>query len=234
MEITEWVPREVIGVHHVGPVSGTGRFVLTDAPASSTVITWQEELAFPWWLGGAVGAKVARPLSSRCGVEMSSPGTAGWWVNAGSAGPTGPTGPTGPIGLIGSFGLRRRGADETDEIALRYGLTPNCLPRCQIDAIFFEEPQVRPNGVSPRFRAHRERWVAVVPDGPIDGVHLRVAAWKQVRHIPNSSDLHGGSPDAGSNRHAPASGLTFLCVDGLAVLGLGVKPSWTGPRVHVD
>jgi hypothetical protein len=62
MEITEWVPQEIIGVRHVGPVSGTGRFALTDAPASSTVIAWDEELAFPWWLGGAVGAQVARPF----------------------------------------------------------------------------------------------------------------------------------------------------------------------------
>jgi len=64
MEITEWVPQEVIGVRHVGPVSGTGRFALTDAPGSSTVIAWDEELVFPWWLGGAMGAHVARPLFS--------------------------------------------------------------------------------------------------------------------------------------------------------------------------
>jgi hypothetical protein len=62
MEITEWVPQEIIGVRHVGPVSGTGRFALTGAPPASTLITWDEELTFPWWLGGAVGAQVARPL----------------------------------------------------------------------------------------------------------------------------------------------------------------------------
>ena len=62
MEITEWESREVIGVRHVGPVSGTGRFVLTDAPGAATVITWDEELSFPWWLGGIVGSQLARPL----------------------------------------------------------------------------------------------------------------------------------------------------------------------------
>ena len=62
MEITEWEPREIIGVRHNGPVSGTGRFALTDGPGASTVITWDEELRFPWWLGGLVGAQLARPL----------------------------------------------------------------------------------------------------------------------------------------------------------------------------
>jgi hypothetical protein len=62
MEITEWEPREVIGVRHFGPVSGTGRFALTEGPGAATVITWDEELRFPWWLGGVVGAQLARPL----------------------------------------------------------------------------------------------------------------------------------------------------------------------------
>jgi hypothetical protein len=74
MEITEWVPQEIIGVRHVGPVSGTGRFALTDAPASSTVIAWDEELAFPWWIGGAVGPRWPGPFSSHCGGEIC----AGW------------------------------------------------------------------------------------------------------------------------------------------------------------
>jgi hypothetical protein len=62
MEITEWEPGEAIGVRHSGPVGGTGRFSLTDAPGGATVIEWHEDLHFPWWLAGAAGAQLARPV----------------------------------------------------------------------------------------------------------------------------------------------------------------------------
>lgn len=62
MEITQWEPGAVIGVRHFGPVSGTGRFSLTDAPAAATVLEWNEELLFPWWLGATAGAQLARPV----------------------------------------------------------------------------------------------------------------------------------------------------------------------------
>ena len=38
MEIIEWSPGESIGVRHRGSVSGTGRFLLTEASGSRTVI----------------------------------------------------------------------------------------------------------------------------------------------------------------------------------------------------
>jgi uncharacterized protein YndB with AHSA1/START domain len=58
MEITEWRPRRVMGVRHVGVVTGTGRFTLRPRPGGRTRFTWKERLSFPWWMGGAPGAVV--------------------------------------------------------------------------------------------------------------------------------------------------------------------------------
>ncbi|MCU1487198.1 MAG: Polyketide cyclase / dehydrase and lipid transport [Actinomycetia bacterium] len=59
MEVTEWVEGEVIGVRHVGLVTGTGRFTLTPE-GSGTRFTWEESLTIPWWLGGPVATLVLR------------------------------------------------------------------------------------------------------------------------------------------------------------------------------
>lgn len=59
MEITEWVPGEVMGVRHTGIVTGSGRFTLTPIDLGRrTRFTWQESLTFPWWMGGPLGAFV--------------------------------------------------------------------------------------------------------------------------------------------------------------------------------
>lgn len=62
MVITTWEPRRSIGVHHRGVVSGHGAFTLTDLGPDRTGFTWREELAFPWWLGGPLGAAIGRPI----------------------------------------------------------------------------------------------------------------------------------------------------------------------------
>jgi Polyketide cyclase / dehydrase and lipid transport len=63
MEITEWVPRQAMGVRHVGVVTGTGRFTLTPIDLGRrTRFSWDESLHFPWWLGGPVGALVGGRL----------------------------------------------------------------------------------------------------------------------------------------------------------------------------
>jgi carbon monoxide dehydrogenase subunit G len=64
MEVTEWREAEAMGVRHTGLVTGTGRFVITAQPGDGdrARLTWDEDLAFPWWLGGPVGAFVARPV----------------------------------------------------------------------------------------------------------------------------------------------------------------------------
>ena len=57
MEITEWEPGEVMGVRHTGIVTGSGRFTLTSLDLGRrTRFTWAEELTFPWYLGGPIGA----------------------------------------------------------------------------------------------------------------------------------------------------------------------------------
>jgi hypothetical protein len=59
MEITEWIPGEVMGVRHTGMVTGTGRFTLTPIDLGRrTRFAWEEVLTFPWWMGGPVGAWV--------------------------------------------------------------------------------------------------------------------------------------------------------------------------------
>ena len=56
MEITEWEPGRAMGVRHDGLVTGTGRFTLTPLDGGRrTRFTWEEELTFPWWLGGRLG-----------------------------------------------------------------------------------------------------------------------------------------------------------------------------------
>src|SRR6478609_2391004 len=56
MEITEWRDGKVVGVDHVGLITGSGRFTITKARGSRTRFTWDERLKFPWWLGGPAGA----------------------------------------------------------------------------------------------------------------------------------------------------------------------------------
>lgn len=59
MEITEWEPGRVMGVRHIGMVTGTGRFTLEAIDLGRrTRFTWAETLTFPWWMGGPLGAFV--------------------------------------------------------------------------------------------------------------------------------------------------------------------------------
>jgi uncharacterized protein YndB with AHSA1/START domain len=62
MEVTEWDEGRVMGIAHQGVVTGRGRFTLDDVEAGRTRFTWDEELRFPWWAGGAVTARLARPV----------------------------------------------------------------------------------------------------------------------------------------------------------------------------
>ncbi len=59
MEIVEWEPDRAMGVRHDGVVTGTGRFTLEPLDGDRrTRFTWDEELRFPWWLAGPVGAAI--------------------------------------------------------------------------------------------------------------------------------------------------------------------------------
>ncbi|CAN5524307.1 SRPBCC family protein [soil metagenome] len=68
MEITAWQPPTadepgVMGVSHSGLVSGSGRFELSPIDdGTRTRFAWTEELRFPWWLGGPLGARVGAPV----------------------------------------------------------------------------------------------------------------------------------------------------------------------------
>ncbi|HUF33516.1 MAG TPA: SRPBCC family protein [Acidimicrobiales bacterium] len=58
MEVTEWQEGRVMGVRHIGVVTGTGRFTLGPDDHGGTRFTWEERLRFPWWMGGPLGGVV--------------------------------------------------------------------------------------------------------------------------------------------------------------------------------
>jgi carbon monoxide dehydrogenase subunit G len=64
MEVVSWDEGRTMGIRHVGVVRGEGRFILTPA-GEGTLFTWDERLTFPWWLGGPVGAAMAKPVLRR-------------------------------------------------------------------------------------------------------------------------------------------------------------------------
>jgi carbon monoxide dehydrogenase subunit G len=64
MEFTEWDPPKAMGVAHRGLFTGSGRFTL-EPDGEGTRFTWTETIRFPWFLGGRVGALVARPILTR-------------------------------------------------------------------------------------------------------------------------------------------------------------------------
>jgi hypothetical protein len=65
MSITEWLPREAMGVHHQGVVKGNGRFTLRALAGDKTHFSWDEQLTFPLWLGGSLGEWLAHPILAR-------------------------------------------------------------------------------------------------------------------------------------------------------------------------
>ena len=65
MEVTEWRPGRAMGIRHVGLVTGQGRFTLRRLRRGRTRFSWEERLAFPWWMGGRLGTLAARPVLRR-------------------------------------------------------------------------------------------------------------------------------------------------------------------------
>jgi len=61
LEVTEWEPAVSMGILHRGAVTGTGRFTLRQGFDGGTRFCWTEELTFPWWLGGGIGARLGVP-----------------------------------------------------------------------------------------------------------------------------------------------------------------------------
>lgn len=56
MVVTEWKAGRVMGIRHTGVVTGSGRFTLRRRVRGGTRFSWEERLAFPWWLGGPLGS----------------------------------------------------------------------------------------------------------------------------------------------------------------------------------
>lgn len=55
MTITEWRDGKEMGVRHSGIVTGVGAFTLARIRRNRTRFTWEENLVFPWWMGGPIG-----------------------------------------------------------------------------------------------------------------------------------------------------------------------------------
>ncbi|HEY4606617.1 MAG TPA: SRPBCC family protein [Acidimicrobiia bacterium] len=64
MTVVEWDEGKAITVDHQGAVSGLGRFEIRPS-IEGTELIWSETLRFPWWLGGPIGAGLARPILKR-------------------------------------------------------------------------------------------------------------------------------------------------------------------------
>jgi carbon monoxide dehydrogenase subunit G len=64
MDFVHWEAPFAMGVHHQGLVGGSGAFLLTESGGVTTV-TWREDLEFPWYFAGPLGAWLARPILRR-------------------------------------------------------------------------------------------------------------------------------------------------------------------------
>lgn len=58
MVVTDWREGRAMGIRHTGLVTGSGAFTLTGLRRGRTRFTWEEQLTFPWWMGGAPGSSV--------------------------------------------------------------------------------------------------------------------------------------------------------------------------------
>lgn len=63
IEVTGWDDGRSIEVEHTGLIRGRGALSVTPRGVT-TLVTWAEELEFPWWLGGPLTALIARPVMS--------------------------------------------------------------------------------------------------------------------------------------------------------------------------
>jgi carbon monoxide dehydrogenase subunit G len=62
IEVVAWEPPARIAVRHTGLFTGSGEFLLESAGPAATRFTWREDIRFPWYFGGPLGAWAAAPI----------------------------------------------------------------------------------------------------------------------------------------------------------------------------
>ena len=62
MTFTKWEEEKVIGVDHVGIVSGKGEMVFEAVSDNVTSFSWRETLKFPIYFGGPIGEIFGKPI----------------------------------------------------------------------------------------------------------------------------------------------------------------------------
>ncbi|HEU4895800.1 MAG TPA: SRPBCC family protein [Acidimicrobiia bacterium] len=62
MEVVGWDEGNSIEVAHQGLVKGRGTLAVSAGRSGHTTVSWDEDLTFPWWLGGPITAWLARPV----------------------------------------------------------------------------------------------------------------------------------------------------------------------------
>jgi carbon monoxide dehydrogenase subunit G len=62
MEVTEWNAGKSIRVRHKGVVTGEGNLAVAPETDGSSIVRWTEDLKFPWYFGGPIGAQLLRPI----------------------------------------------------------------------------------------------------------------------------------------------------------------------------
>ena len=65
MVVTNWEEGRLIEVAHRGVFEGRGEFLLEPINEGCTRIIWTEQLRFPLWMGGPLGAMLAGPILRR-------------------------------------------------------------------------------------------------------------------------------------------------------------------------
>ncbi|MDP6894577.1 MAG: SRPBCC family protein [Acidimicrobiales bacterium] len=62
MQVTEWVPNQILSISHKGFVEGKGSFILEKPSEGRTLFVWEENLDFPIFLGGKITEFFAKPV----------------------------------------------------------------------------------------------------------------------------------------------------------------------------
>ena len=62
MTFTKWEEKKIIGVDHIGIVTGKGEMEFNKIDDNTTKFKWTETLKFPIYLGGVIGELFGKPV----------------------------------------------------------------------------------------------------------------------------------------------------------------------------